>query len=266
MTSVARAGKLNIMLRFPGNPKRLCNGLTRRDLLHVGGLGLFGVGLSDMLRLGQLQAADVPSRRFGQAKSCILVYLFGAPPQHETFDPKPEAPAEIQGEMKSIATRVPGLHIGEGLPKLASIADRLTVVRSLTHALPFHGVHYAVSGIPNISTTVEADPNDRSLWPFLGSVVDYLAQQRGATPLPPVPRNIALPFRLYARANFRLLGGPYAGFLGRRYDPIWTEFAANGTRPSPSTPASTTCSIPSAASFPRTASTWPAPTPRPSRT
>lgn len=221
------------MLRFFGSRKRLCDGLTRRDLIHVGGLGLFGLGLNDILGLREVQAS-VPRRgQFGQAKACILVYLVGAPPQHETFDPKPDAPVEIQGMMKSIPTCVPGVRIGEGLPRLANIMDRLTVVRSLTHHLPFHGVHYAVSGIPTISTTVEADPSDRSLWPFMGSVVDYLAQQRGEPALPLIPRNIGLPFRLYSRANFRLLGGPYAGFLGSRYDPLWTEFPTLGTRPVP---------------------------------
>jgi hypothetical protein len=80
---------------------------------------------------------------------------------------------------------------------------------------------------------VEADPNDRNLWPFLGSVVDYLEEKRTGERLAPVPRNIGLPFRLYSKANFRLLGGPYAGFLGSRYDPLWTEFSAAGTKAVP---------------------------------
>jgi hypothetical protein len=127
---------------------------------------------------------------------------------------------------------VPGLRFSEGLPLLAGLADRLTVVRSLTHPWPFHHVHYAVSGIPDASQKTEADPNDRNLWPFLGWVVEYVAERRGG-PAPPVPRNMALPFRLYSKVNFRLLGGPYAGFLGSRYDPVWTEFSAKGTRPVP---------------------------------
>src|SRR6185369_17599200 len=101
-------------------------------------------------------------------------------------DPKPDAPAEIQGEMKAIGTSVPGVQIGEGLPRVARIVDRLTLVRSLTHTLPFHGVHYALSGIPTISPTIEADPNDRNLWPFLGSVIDYLAQRPPHPSLSPI--------------------------------------------------------------------------------
>jgi hypothetical protein len=224
------------MLRFLGSRKTLCDGLSRRDLLHAGGLGLFGLGLADLFRLLPLQAGPRDTRRaahFGQARACILIHLFGAAPQHETFDPKPDAPVEIQGEMKAIASSVPGVRVGEGLPRIARIVDRLTVVRSLTHRWPFHGVHYALSGIPTISPTVEADPNDRTLWPFLGSVVDYMDERRLGRRPPAVPRNMALPFRLYSRANFRLLGGPYAGFLGSRYDPVWTDFPAGGTRAVP---------------------------------
>src|SRR5881296_1478783 len=103
------------MLRLLGSRKRLCDGLTRRDFLHVGGLGALGLGLSDALRLQQAQAAS-SDRTFGKAKACILLFPYGSPPQHETFDPKPNAPAEIQGELKDIATNVPGLHIGELLP------------------------------------------------------------------------------------------------------------------------------------------------------
>jgi hypothetical protein len=221
------------MLRIFGSRKTTCNGVSRRDLLHLGGLGLFGFGVGDLFRLQTLQGAGPnPRHLFGRAKSCILIHLFGAHPQHETFDPKPAAPAEIQGELKAVATSIPGVAIGEGLPRIARIADRLTLIRSLTHPWPFHGVHYALSGIPEISQTVEADPNDRSLWPFIGSVVDYVdGLHRQATPA--LPPNIALPFRLYSKANFRPLGGPYAGFLGSRYDPVWTDFSARGTRAVP---------------------------------
>ncbi|MDB5391951.1 MAG: hypothetical protein JWM11_7597, partial [Planctomycetaceae bacterium] len=200
------------MIPLLGNPKTLCDGVTRRDLLHLGGLSLLGLNVADYSRL---QAAQTPRDSLGhsgRAKSCILVYLVGAPPQHETFDPKPDAPVGIQGEMKAIPTNVPGISIGEGLPRLAGIADRLTIVRSMTHEWPFHAINYALAGIPKINPRVESDPNDRTEWPFIGSVMDYLAAQQAPAIRPAMPRNIALPFPVYAHVNFRLLGGPYAGF------------------------------------------------------
>src|SRR5262245_26288065 len=123
------------MIRLLGRPKTLCDGVTRRDLLHVGGLSLLGLNLGafESLRAANVKPADSNrsgSPHFGRAKSCILVYLFGAPPQHETFDPKLEAPAEIQGELKAIPTSIPAYAIGEGFPRTAAIADRLTIVRS----------------------------------------------------------------------------------------------------------------------------------------
>src|SRR3954465_7430031 len=132
------------MLRILGNRKVLCDGITRRDLLHIGGVGAFGVSVADAVHLNSLSASPAPaSPRFGQAKSCILIYKYGSPPQHETFDPKPEAPAEIQGELGATPTSVPGVRIGDQFPRIARIMDRLTVVRSLTHPYPLHGTVYA---------------------------------------------------------------------------------------------------------------------------
>ena len=123
------------MLPIFGSPKTLCSGVSRRDLLHIGAAGAFAPGLADALRADETPAAAI-SAPAARAKSVILLFLFGSPPQHETFDPKPDAAAEIQGEMKAIPTSLPGLHIGEGLPQTAQIADRLTVVRSMTHPYP----------------------------------------------------------------------------------------------------------------------------------
>src|SRR5262245_63484525 len=103
------------MLRILGSRKIACDSVTRRDLLHVGGLGLFGLSLTNLFRLQELQAAQDRRRSSGRAKACILIHLFGAAPQHETFDPKPGAPKEIQGEMKTIATCFPGVQIRYGL-------------------------------------------------------------------------------------------------------------------------------------------------------
>jgi hypothetical protein len=219
------------MLTFSGSSKTLCDGVRRRELLQLGGLGLFGFSLPDFLRLKEVRASEAASAapQFGAAKQCILIHLIGAPPQHETFDPKPLAPAEIQGEMKAISTILPGVEIGEGLPRTARLLDKLTVIRSLTHHLPFHHVHFAMSGIPD-SPKVEADPNDRSLWPCIGSIVDYLGQQRDGETLPQIPRHIAMPYVMYSRCLFRPLGGPYGGFLGGKFDPVWTDFHGTGTK------------------------------------
>src|SRR5262245_12466804 len=221
------------MIKLLGSRKRLCDGLTRRDWLHLGGLGLFGLGLSDAIGLQQAQAAAPRARHFGQAKACILLYKYGSPPQHETFDPKPDAPAEVQGEMKAIATRVPGIHICEHLPRTARIMDRLTVVRSLTHPYPLHGTVYAMTGIPEVDTKIEAKPRDPRQWPFIGSLVAYLDDRKSGGRMPSVPPNVALPFPLGSRTEIPPLAGPYATWLGARYDPLFTDFAARGTKPAP---------------------------------
>ena len=85
---------------------RLCDGLTRREWLRVGGLGALGLSLPALL---QGQRAPAATHSGGKAKACILLYLVGGPPQHETWDPKPDAPAEIRGDLGQIASRLPGL-------------------------------------------------------------------------------------------------------------------------------------------------------------
>ncbi len=220
------------MLRLCGNPKTLCTGLTRRDLLHIGGLSTFGLGLHHTLSPARTPAAGQgPS--FGRAKSCILIYKYGSPPQHETFDPKPDAPREIQGEFGAIPTTVPGIFIGEYLPKIAGILDRLTVVRSLTHPYPLHGTVYATTGIPEVDTKIEAQPRHKRQWPFIGSLVDYFEDRRSSGLPPEMPRNIAIPFPLGSKTELPPLAGPYGAMLGMRYDPVFTDFTVPGTRLSP---------------------------------
>ena len=222
------------MLRLLGSPKILCDGVTRRDFMHVGGLGALGLGLSDFLRLKEAQAApERPSAGFGKAKSCILLFPFGSPAQHETFDPKPAAPREIQGIMGAIDTSVPGLQIGEGLPKIARVMDRVTLIRSMTHPYPVHGVAYAITGIANYTPDIEVSPRDPRHWPFIGSVVDYLAEKESADKAPAMPRNIGLPWLLGSKTNFPPYSGPYGAFLGPAYDPVWTDFEGKGTTLSP---------------------------------
>ncbi len=222
------------MLRLLGHQRRDNYQLTRRDLLHVGGLGLLGVGLEQFLASQAAQAAPTESpRTFGRAKSCILIYKYGAPPQHETFDPKPDAPANIQGELKATATKIPGIQIGEGLPKTAAILDRLTVVRSLTHPFPLHGTVYATTGIPDVDTKIESLPRHQRQWPFMGSLVDYLAERQSPGADVELPRNIVLPWVMGSKNEIPPLAGPYGGMLGMRYDPVYTEFLAEGTKLAP---------------------------------
>src|SRR4029077_11006330 len=133
------------MFRILGSRKTLCDGISRRDLLRLGTLGFLGLG--DWFRLHEAQAVNYPALQggFGQAKSCILLFLFGSPSQHDTFDPKPDAPDEVRGELKPIPTAVPGTRICELLPRIARMADKTTLVRSLTHPYPIHGLAYAVT-------------------------------------------------------------------------------------------------------------------------
>ena len=133
------------MFRVLGSARRLCDGLTRRDLLRVGTLGFLGLG--DWLRLREAQSAPHVGG-FGRATSCILLFLFGAPSQLDTFDPKPDAPENIRGELRPLAARLPGTQICELFPKMAGLADWTTIVRSLTHPDPIHGVAYSITSTP----------------------------------------------------------------------------------------------------------------------
>jgi hypothetical protein len=205
--------------------------VARREFLHAGALSLFGLGLGDWLRAAQTQSTASPGRKAGQARACILLYLYGSPSQLETFDVKPQAPVGVRGELSSIATAVPGFRIGELLPETARIIDRTTVVRSMTHPYPVHGVAYATSGLPDPRGDVELSPRNAAHWPFIGSVVDYLGERQTVGRAPDVPTNMALPWAFSTRrANQPHRAGPYGGFLGAAYDPVWAEFQGEGTR------------------------------------
>lgn len=203
--------------------RRRSDGVSRRDLLHLGGLGLCGLTLNHSAQWSYAtEAADLPG--FGQAKACILLFLFGAPPQHETFDPKPLAAAEIQGELKAIPTSLPGVAFCEGLPRTAQVADRLTVIRSMSHPFPLHCVAYALSGLPTYTTDLETKPRDPTHWPYFGSIADYLWSQQGG-PEQELPRHVGLPWVFNSQVDdFGLIAGPYAAFLGQQYDPLWARF------------------------------------------
>lgn len=216
------------MLRILGSPRRLCDGLTRREMLRAGGLGLCGLGLDTLLRLGEARAEEGAGG--GQAQACIILYLYGAPSQLETYDPKPDAPAEIRGEFGSIATPIAGLRVCEHLPRLARVLDRATVVRSMTHPYNIHSAAYTLTGVPFVDIPMELNPYDTRHWPYVGSVLEYLQRRQQPAEVAEVPLHLALPFPFSSRAPEFTRGGPYGGFLGRSFDPVWTEFEGEATR------------------------------------
>ena len=131
--------------------KRNCAGFSRRDFIQLGLGGTLGLGFSDLLRLRAGAAAPVLQPKVGGKNiNCILVWLDGGPSHYETFDPKPDAPSEIRGDFKAIPTKVPGIQFSECVPKLAGVADKLTIVRSIWHKDPNHGGgnHYLMTGMP----------------------------------------------------------------------------------------------------------------------
>jgi hypothetical protein len=221
------------MLRILGSPQKLCDGWTRREMLRAGGLGMFGLGLADFFRLQEAQAARGAirtARSFGKAKSCILLYLYGSPSQLETFDPKPDAPVGIRGELKTIRSNLPGADVGELLPWTSRVMDKVTVVRSLTHPYPIHGAAFALTGVPAIDIPMELSPRDPRHWPFIGSVVEYLSRSSNKNKRA-VPGNIALPFPFSSQRTGEVhRAGPYGAFLGNAFNPIWTSFHGKATR------------------------------------
>lgn len=206
--------------------------MSRRELLRIGGLAGLGLSLADALGAAAPESAS-RAPGFGRAKSCILVFPYGSPSSHETFDPKPDAPEEIQGEMKAAATSVPGLHICDRLPRMAQVMDRVTVVRSMTHPYPVHGLAYAVTGLPTYTPELETRARDSRQWPFIGSIVDYLERDEAAG-AEAFPKNIALPWLVNSKTdNPAVNAGPFAAFLGQKYDPLWTDFDGPGLKIAP---------------------------------
>lgn len=205
------------MLTLHDTDFQLCDGLTRREWLHAGSLGLFGATLPLWLRARSAQAAAAPrAPTFGRAKACILLFLFGGPPQHETWDPKPEAPPEIRGDLKPVASSVPGLLVGELMPQVARLAHKCCVLRAVSTNDNAHSSsgYWMLTGTPHQPTNAENSkpgaPND---WPCLGAVVRYLRSGNGT-----LPATVTLPEILWNTGNL-VWPGQNAGFLGRTSDP-----------------------------------------------
>jgi hypothetical protein len=195
--------------------KTNCNGVTRRDFIQVGLGGVVGLGLCDILRLrahaSERSGAGVSA---GKNVNCILIWLDGGPSHYETFDPKPDAPSEIRGEFKSIPTKVAGMHFSECVPKLAEVADKLTIVRSICHKDPNHGGgnHYMMTGMP--TPVPVACGAFVTFHPSYGSMVSYDRGIRNG-----LPAYISMP-------QVSRSGGP--NFLGGQHAPFVIDGYPNG--------------------------------------
>ena len=207
------------MLTIPGPGSRYCDGMSRRTWLRIGGLALGGLALPDILR------AQAQSGTSNPAKGIIMVLLPGGPTHLDSFDPKPDAPAEIRGEFRPIATNVPGINICEHMPRLARLADKLTIVRSLVGFRDDHNTHWCSTGWESHPAMTASPlvpgfpPGD---WPSLGSVLSRALGPR----VPGVPPGVDLtPVDADARFILRTppgqpgyLGVAHAGFEAQAVD------------------------------------------------
>lgn len=185
-----------------------CDGLTRRDFMQVGSLGALGLTLADLAAL-EAQAAAAPGAKPGRnERSVIMIFNLGAPSQLDTFDPKPDAPAEIRGPFSAIATKSPDFQISEILPRHAELAQHFSLVRSCNHNAP--AVHDAGWQMMQTGRFFTGGLNT----PHAGSVASYLMGRR--TDLPPF---VVLP-ELMGSGGGNLPNGQAGGFLGKAHDPF----------------------------------------------
>lgn len=186
------------MLSILGRGTRLCDGITRREMLRVGGLAFAGLTLADVLRL-RARAAPNASRE----KSVIMIWLRGGPSHIDSYDMKPQAPAEIRGEFRPIRTNVPGIQICEYMPQQARIMDKLAVLRGIKSVdIGDHTPHYILTGFP-----------DRGKRPVLGSIVSYLRPRSDG--LPPYVSLMYKPPGLYDNEGPTYTGPAHRPFVPR---------------------------------------------------
>ncbi|MFP6678317.1 MAG: DUF1501 domain-containing protein [Pirellulaceae bacterium] len=172
-----------------------------------------GLGLSLPMFLNIRSATAATSS--GKAKSCIVLYCWGGMSHHEVFDPRPDAPVDVRGEFSPISTAVPGIIVGEHIPRLAKIANRLAIVRSVNHGESAHGrgMYWNLTGHAPPPIPAGNIPPTREQWPSLTAMVSKIrAAPKG------VPGAVRLPYPLVD--NGTLQGGEYGGWLGVPHDPI----------------------------------------------
>lgn len=203
------------MFSFGDSPVRLCQGVTRREWLRVGGLSSMGVMLPDLLR-AERQKKD-GGGSFGRAKSCIFCFMFGAPAHQDIWDLKPEAPEEVRGPFKPISTKVPGTQFGEHIPRTAGMADRFALIRSVTHPDSTHTVamHYMQTGVrhrrPNTNPTNLPDD-----FPCFGATANLLNREPTV-----LPAGISLNAPGNEIPSGHIFPGFFAGFIGRQHNPMF---------------------------------------------
>ena len=202
-------------------------------MIRAGSLAPFGLGLSSVL-------GTSPPHDTARAKSVILLYMWGGPSQLETWDPKPNAPVEVRGAFKPIATTVPGLQIGEHFPELAKRAKHYAVVRSMTHTDPAHlsPTHHLMTGRKAAKVNSDADGPSRSDAPCLGAMVQK------HFPAGALPNAVTLPWAVsHPAAPGGTAPGQNGGWLGTGYDPFLItgnpnspNFAVAGLNPAADVP------------------------------
>jgi Protein of unknown function (DUF1501) len=183
--------------------------LHRRDsMIRLGQAGLGLLGLPGLLRAEQARPAPA------KAKSCILLYLWGGPPQQDMWDLKPDAPEGIRSEFKPIETVVPGIRICDQMPLVARQTDKMAIVRSYTHASNAHevGVYHTLTGKVNNTLAVPRNMRNRNDFPNTGGVVSYFSAPQAMPASVTIPRPIGHDGVIYS--------GTHAGFLGARHDPM----------------------------------------------
>lgn len=198
------------MFAIDDRPPRMCESIPRRAILRAAGWA--GAGLPLVCRRGIAASAARPD---APAKSCIVLFLMGGPPQHSTWDPKPLAPPEVRGAFGPIATGVPGMQICELLPLTAQHAAKLALIRSVSTGDNAHSSsgYYMITGVPHIPKQVEnANPGAPNDHPCMAAVAQHLL--RGRSPLPAV----RLPHRIF-NTDGSVWPGQDSGWLGGAADP-----------------------------------------------
>ncbi|MFK7736195.1 MAG: DUF1501 domain-containing protein [Pirellulaceae bacterium] len=198
------------------NEFRRFNRLNRRQVLQAGAISSLGLGLGDLeSRLAQAQESglSLPAKR---AKACIFLFMWGGPSQLETFDMKPDAPAEVRGTFNPVSTKVPGIQICEHFTQLASMTDKLSIIRSLTHDDPAHlsSGHATLTGQLAPVLKSDADPPSAKDSPHLGALVSKLRPSTSG-----LPSFVAMPWKAFhPAAPGGEAPGQHGGWLGSAYD------------------------------------------------